>query len=126
MEKTLLISLGAVLGANARYWVGDWAVRRWGAAFPYGTLLINLVGSFVLGLFVAHISQRLMIGSRWQLVIAIGFMGSFTTFSTYTYDSINLILGGQWGAGFFNLLGSAMLGLLAALLGIAVGRLLLV
>lgn len=123
MERFLLISLGAILGANARYWVGDWAAQRWGSAFPLGTLLINLSGSFVLGLFVTLATERFMLDPRWRTFFAIGFLGAYTTFSTYTYESMNLINQGQWLAGLANLLGSALLGALAVFLGIALGRL---
>ena len=123
MERFLLISLGAILGANARYWVGDWAAQRWGSAFPLGTLLINLSGSFLLGLFVTLATERFMLDPRWRTFFAIGFLGAYTTFSTYTYESMNLINQGQWAAGLINLLGSAVLGALAVFLGIALGRL---
>jgi len=123
MERFLLISLGAILGANARYWVGDWAAQRWGSAFPLGTLLINLSGSFLLGLFVTLATERFMLDPRWRTFFAIGFLGAYTTFSTYTYESMNLINQGQWAAGLLNLLGSAVLGALAVFLGIALGRL---
>jgi CrcB protein len=123
MERFLLISIGAILGANARYWVGDWAAQRWGSAFPLGTLLINLSGSFVLGLFITLATERFMLDPRWRTFFAIGFLGAYTTFSTYTYESMNLINQGQWLAGLANLLGSALLGALAVFLGIALGRL---
>ena len=124
LEKIFLISAGAILGANARYWLGDWAARRWGSGFPYGTLLINLSGSFILGLFMTLALNRWMLDTRWRLLIAVGFLGAYTTFSTYTYESITLLLNGQWGSGLFNLLGSAVLGVLAVGLGITLGRLL--
>lgn len=118
-----LISLGAVLGANVRYWFGVWAGQRWGTTFPYATLFINLSGSFILGLFTALVMQRLMFDPRWRLFFAIGFLGSYTTFSTYTYESVTLLMAGNWAAGLLNLLGSALLGALAAILGVVLGRL---
>ena len=124
MERFFLISAGAVLGANLRYWVGDWAAQRWGTSFPYGTLLINLTGSFLLALFMTLATERYMIDPRWRTLFAVGFLGSYTTFSTYTLESMNLINQGQWGAGLLNLLGSAVLGGGTALLGIYIGRLL--
>jgi fluoride exporter len=124
MEKFLLISAGAVLGANARYWLGDWAAQKWGAAFPLGTLIINLSGSFILGLFLTLATERWMIDPRWRLFIAVGFLGAYTTFSTYTYESFNLLFHGQWGYGLINLLGSTILGVLAVALGVYVGKLL--
>lgn len=122
MEKFLIISLGAILGANARYWLSGWAAEKFGAAFPYGTLLINLTGSFVLGLFVTLITDRFLVDPNWRLLVAIGFLGSYTTFSTYTYESMNLLLNGQPWLGLLNLFGSSMLGALAAMAGILLAR----
>lgn len=124
MEKFLLISTGAILGANARYWLGDWAAQKWGVAFPFGTLLINLTGSLLLGLFMTLATERLMLDPRWRLLFAVGFLGAYTTFSTYTYESFNLLLSGQWLPGLLNLLGSSVLGVLAVGLGVYLGKLL--
>ncbi len=123
MEKMALISCGAVLGANARYWVGDWASRQWGGSFPFGTFLINITGSFLLGLFLTLFTQYLGIDPRWRSLVVVGFLGSYTTFSTYAYESVNLISSGQFHLGLFNLLGSALAGGLAMFLGIWLGGL---
>ena len=124
MDKVLWISIGAVLGANLRYWVGDWAAQRFGSGFPFGTLLINLTGSFLLGLIVSMSMENFIIDPRLRLLLTIGFLGSYTTFSTYAYESIALISQGQWGMGLFNLLGSSLLGALFAILGIWLGKIL--
>lgn len=123
MQSFLLISLGAVLGANCRYWLGGWAVQRFGAAFPYGNLIINLSGSFILGLFMVLVTDRFMVDPHLRLLVAIGFLGSYTTFSSYTYESVSLVLSGQLWLGLLNLFGSSLLGGLATLLGIWLGRL---
>ena len=123
MQTILLISLGAVLGANLRYWFGLWAGQRWGTQYPFATLFINLTGSLILGFFITVISQRFLVDPRWRVFFAVGFLGSYTTFSTYTYESIALLLAGNWSYGLFNLLGSAILGGLAVILGIILGRL---
>ncbi len=122
MAKWLLISLGAILGANARYWLSGWIAERIGVSFPFGTLVVNLSGSFILGLFLTLTTERFLIAPEWRLLIAIGFLGSYTTFSTYTYESMTLILTGQVWQGIFNLLGSSLLGALAATAGILTGR----
>lgn len=122
MEKFLLISAGAILGANARYWLGAWAAQKWGSAFPYGTLIINLSGSLILGFFMTLATERLLLDPRWRLLVAVGFLGAYTTFSTYTLESFNLISSGQWLAGLANLLGSSVLGLLAVGAGIFLGK----
>lgn len=122
MEKILIISAGAILGANARYWIGDWAARKFGVGFPYGTLIINLTGSLLIGLFLTLVTDRLMLDPRWRLFIAIGFLGSYTTFSTYTYESLTLLLQGQWLTGLVNLLGSTVMGMIAVGIGVFLGK----
>jgi CrcB protein len=122
MEKFLIISIGAMLGANARYWLGGWAAEKFGTAFPYGTLIINLTGSFILGLFITLVTDRLLVDPNWRLLVTIGFLGSYTTFSSYTFESMSLILENQWLPGLFNLFGSAFLGGLAVLLGVLLAR----
>ena len=122
MDRVLWISIGAVLGANLRYWVSDWAAQRFGSSFPYGTLLINLTGSFLLGLIISMALENFMIDPRLRLLLIIGFLGSYTTFSTFAYESVTLISQGQWGAGLFNLFGSSILGALFAVLGIWLGK----
>lgn len=123
VKTVLLISLGAVLGANLRYWFGVWVGQRLGAQFPYATLIINISGSLILGFFITVISQRFLVDPQWRIFFAIGFLGSFTTFSTYTYESVALLAAGNWLAGMTNLLGSAVLGGAAAVLGVLLGRL---
>jgi fluoride exporter len=123
MENFLIISLGAIIGANLRYWVGGWAAGQFGASFPYGNLIINLSGSFILGLFMTLVTERFMVDPRWRLFFAIGLLGSYTTFSSYTYESLTLMMNGQWLSGLFNLFGSALLGGLAVAAGIFLGRL---
>ena len=124
MDKYLWISLGAILGANARFIVGGWAADQWGSSFPFGTLIINLSGSLLLGIFFAVATDRALVDPRYRQMIAVGFIGAYTTFSTYTYESVTLMLNGSWGAGLFNLFGSAVLGALAVAVGIIIGRLL--
>jgi fluoride exporter len=122
MDKYLIIGLGAFLGANARYVLGTWAAQKWGAAFPYGTLIINVSGSLLLGVFLAATTGRLAIDPRWRLFLAIGFLGAYTTFSTYTYESLQLLLSGNWQRGLLNIAGSNLLGLLGAVAGIWLGQ----
>jgi CrcB protein len=122
METFLLISLGAILGANLRYWMGGWAAGRFGTSFPYGNLIINLTGSFILGVFITLATERLLLDPRWRIFFAVGFLGSYTTFSSYTFESISLILESQWVPGMLNLFGSAFLGGVAVFLGMLLAR----
>ena len=122
MEKVLWISIGAILGANLRYWIGDWVAQRFGSSFPLGTLLINLSGSFLLGLVVSMTLENFIIDPRLRLLLMIGFLGSYTTFSTYAYESVALLSQGQWALGLINLLGSSVLGVIFAFLGVWLGK----
>lgn len=122
METFLLISIGAMFGANLRYWVGTWAAGRLGTAFPYGNLIINITGSFILGFFMTLAVDRLLLDPRWRIIFAVGFLGSYTTFSSYTFESLSLIMDNQWLTGLFNLFGSAFLGGVAVFLGILLAR----
>ncbi|MGC8855768.1 MAG: fluoride efflux transporter CrcB [Anaerolineae bacterium] len=122
MDKFLIIAAGALLGANARYWLGGWIAQRLGTLFPYGNLVINLSGSFLLGFFITLATERFLLDPRWRLLVAIGFLGSYTTFSSYTYESVEMLLKGEIGLGILNLFGSSILGALAVLAGIWLGR----
>ncbi len=116
------ISLGAVVGANTRYVLSRWIARNYSAAFPYGTLLINVTGSLVLGFFMAWTTERVLADPRWRLLIAIGFCGSYTTFSSYAFESIAYFEQGHWLFFSANVLANNALCLAAALAGIALAR----
>lgn len=123
--RCLIVGAGGFLGAIARYLVGGWVQQRWGASFPYGTLVINVSGSFVLGLF-ATLALRFGWNDEWRLLIAIGLIGAYTTFSTFEYETLRLIAEGrQYGAALLNVFGSVVAGFGAACLGVVAARLLL-
>jgi CrcB protein len=121
--KYLVIGLGGFIGANARYIIGSWAAQKWGTSFPYGTFIINITGCFILGLF-ATLTLRYAWNDYWRLLIAIGFVGAFTTFSTFEYESLQLASEGSLAGAALNILGSVILGFLAAFLGVVIARLL--
>jgi len=122
LNRFLLIGIGAVLGANARYLIGLWAGNRLGADFPYGTLIVNVLGSFVLGFLLTLGTGRLQLSPEARLLLAVGFLGSFTTFSSYAVESMNLWRdAGAW-RGLLNVVGNNLAGLLAAIMGAAVAR----
>lgn len=122
MNRYLLIALGAALGANARYLVGIWAGNRFGAAFPVGTLLVNVTGSLLLGFVLGLATGRLPLSAESRLFFAVGFLGSYTTFSSFAVESINLWRGAGWRALALNVAGNNLLGLLCALLGAYLAR----
>jgi CrcB protein len=115
----LIIAAGAVLGANARYLVGLYVADRLGTAFPYGTLIINVSGSLVIGFFLTLVMERLAADPRWRLFFATGFLGAYTTFSTYTYEAALLLRGGELGPALLYLVGSVVAGMVGVLGGIA-------
>lgn len=122
LKDFLIISLGAIFGANFRYWLSRFAVREWGPDFPYGTLLINVIGSLIVGFFMIWTTERVLADPRWRLLVVIGFCGAFTTFSSYAFESMSLLERGQWALGCANVLGSNLLCLAAALGGMALAR----
>jgi CrcB protein len=120
----LAISLGAVVGANLRYWMSRYAVRLLGPVFPYGTLTINVLGSFVLGFVLAWTTERTIVDPRWRLLIAVGFCGGFTTFSSYAYETMAFFEQGQWVLLAANFLSNNLLACAGALAGMALARVL--
>jgi CrcB protein len=124
LRTALLIGLGGFVGANLRYWLGGWIAQKIGVLFPIETMLINISGSFLLGLFMT-LALHYTWSPEWRQVVAIGFIGSFTTYSTYEYESLRLLQEGAWVKAGLNLFGSLMLGLIAVFLGVALGRLLI-
>lgn len=124
MSRFIFISIGAVLGANARYLVGVWAAGRLGATFPYGTLLANVTGSLLLGVVATLFTDRLSLSPEVRLLLVVGFLGSYTTFSSYTVESLNLLReNGLWPA-LANVTGNNLLGLVCAFAGVKLARLL--
>lgn len=120
--KYLIIGVGGFLGANARYLVGGWVADWLGATFPYGTALINVTGSFIIGLFLTLITERFIAPPSARLFFAVGFLGAYTTFSTFTFESLTLIQSRAYLAALIYVAGSVILGLTAVTLGIIVGR----
>jgi CrcB protein len=114
----LAIGAGGFLGANCRFLVGLWAESRWGAAFPWGTLLINVAGSFILGLYLTLVSERFMSRPATRLMVTTGFLGTFTTFSTFSYEAVQLFQHGEAGTALAYICASLALGLVAATAGV--------
>jgi fluoride exporter len=119
----LIIALGAAVGANLRYALSLWAARQWGAAFPYGTLLINASGSFAIGIVMVLLTTRFTTSDSWRLLLVTGLLGGFTTFSTFSYETYMLLVSGSWLAAGLNLLASVGLGLIGVVLGAGLARL---
>lgn len=124
MREFLLIGVGAVLGANLRYWVAGYFADRLGLAFPYGTLFINITGSFLLGFILTLLANRLVADPTIRLLVGTGFLGAYTTFSTFSYDTISLLQRDDVMLAAVNAGASLFGSLLAAYLGVVLARLL--
>jgi fluoride exporter len=122
LSNYLWIALGAVVGASARYFLSLLVARNFASAFPCGTLLINLTGSLILGFFLVFSTERALLDPRWRLLVAIGFCGSYTTFSSYAFESFALMEQGQWLLSGLNIVGSNVLCLTAVVAGAALAR----
>jgi CrcB protein len=125
-NKMFLIMLGGALGSYLRYCVGRWCGDQpWGQSFPFGTLIVNVAGSFLLGLAAVVILERLAPEHQgWFLLIGTGFCGGLTTFSTFELETFKLVRDGSWWYALANVGGSFAAGFVALLLGVALGSLL--
>jgi fluoride exporter len=117
------VAVGAMLGANLRFVVGNWAADQFGAEFPYGTLLVNVSGAFVIGIALSFIGQRVGISPLWRLFFVTGFLGGYTTFSTYTWEALSLAEDSAWVSAAIYVLGSNVFGFLGVWLGSVLAKL---
>ena len=122
LSNYIWIALGAIVGASARYFLSVLIARDFASAFPYGTLLINITGSLILGFFLVFSTERALLDPKWRLLVAVGFCGSYTTFSSYAFESFALMEQGQWLLSGINIVGSNVLCLVAVLAGAALAR----
>lgn len=123
LRHPIAISLGAIAGALCRYYLTLWFTQRFGTNFPYGTFFINLSGCFAMGFFTNLALEKVgMISPEIRLMVATGFLGAYTTFSTYGLDTIALLRGGISWTAIIYWLGSAVLGIICVQLGIILAR----
>jgi len=121
VQTIIWISLGAVLGANLRYFVAE-QIARLTPSFPYGTLVVNFTGSVVVGFFLIWTTDRVVVDPRWRPLVAVGFCGSYTTFSSFAFETFALFERGQWLSAALNVGASNALCLLGIVLGAWVAR----
>jgi len=117
--KLIMLAIGAILGAFSRYFLGGWLNTT---DFPYGTLLINVSGCLVIGLFGTLASEKLSIDPNLRIAIQIGFLGSYTTFSSFGYETLRFFDEGNLRAALLNVLGNNGIGLIAVWIGMVMAR----
>lgn len=116
------ICLGATVGVSARYFISDYIAKTFAATFPYGTLVINITGSLFLGFFLIFTSERVMMNPHWRLLVAIGFCGTYTTFSSYAFETFAYMEQGRWLFMAANVIANNVLCLVSVSVGAALAR----
>lgn len=122
MQKYLLIALGGGLGSMARYWVGSTIGGRLGVRFPFGTLVVNITACLVLGFALTWLSERAEFNPAWRYLFAVGFIGAYSTFSTYEWETLSTMRSGAFVLGSLYAAGSLILGLAATWCGAALAE----
>lgn len=124
MIRYVMLGIGGALGAIARYQVATWVQARVAAGFPWGTFWVNVSGCLVMGIVTTLLTERLVVNPQWRFLIPIGFIGSYTTFSTFELELFRANTEGAWLIGGAYLVGSVLAGYIALWLGVVLARLL--
>jgi len=120
--KYLMVGIGGCLGSILRFWLGSYIVSKMGTRFPYGTFVVNITGSFLVGLVFAWLTVRTSWSPNWRYLIPIGFIGGYTTFSGFEYETLRTIQDGQIGLGLLYVAASVVVGFVAVWGGMIAGR----
>jgi fluoride exporter len=123
LQKYLLIAVGGALGSIARYWVGSSIAGRMGIKFPYGTLIVNLTACVIIGFSMTYLSRRAELSPAWRFLIPVGFIGAYSTFSTYEWETLTSLRAGAFAISALYAIGSLILGLIAVWGGSLLGEL---
>lgn len=122
MNDVFVVGLGGFLGANARFLVSGWLARNVDPALPWGTLMVNVTGSFIIGAFLVWSTERVVADPNLRLLVAVGFCGAYTTFSSYAFETLRLMEQGHWLDAAGNFLFNNLLSLVAVFAGMSVVR----
>lgn len=122
MFQLLLVMLGGAVGSGARYLTGRATLSAFGPAFPYGTLAVNLIGGFAMGLLVGSLARMAVPGENWRLLLGVGVLGGYTTFSAFSLDVVTMIQRGDLGMALFYILLSVIGSVVALFAGLSLVR----
>lgn len=122
MHRYIYIAVGGALGSIARFWVGSTIASRLGTKFPYGTFVINLTACVIIGFSLTYLSRRVEMNSAWRFLVPIGFVGAYSTFSTYEWETLSGIRSGAFLQASLYAVSSLLLGLVAVWLGIRIAE----
>ncbi len=122
MKESIVVGLGGFIGANARYFVSTFVAKNLDPALPWGTLVVNVTGSFVIGVFLVWTTERILTDPAYRLLVAVGFCGAYTTFSSYAFETVRLMEQGHFLSAMGNLLTNNLLAVLGVLAGITLAR----
>jgi CrcB protein len=122
LQKYLLIAVGGALGSIARYWLGSAIGSRMGIKFPYGTLVVNISACLLIGFTLTYMGRRADIHPAWRSFIPLGFIGAYSTFSTFEWETLSTLRSGAFALGALYAVGSLILGLVAVWCGAALGE----
>jgi CrcB protein len=122
MSKYLVVGIGGFLGSILRFWVGGYISQRMGARFPYGTFFINCTGSFLIGFVITLLAERGQWNPAWRYLIPIGFIGGYTTFSTFEYETFRSVQDGEILMASLNVCLSVVVGFVSVWLGVIAGK----
>ena len=114
MQKYLYIAVGGSLGSIARYWVGSTVANRLGTKFPYGTFVINISACLIIGFSLTYLGKRAELNPAWRYLVPVGFVGAYSTFSTYEWEALSSLRAGAFALSALYVVASILLGLIAA------------
>ena len=118
MSKYMYIAVGGALGAMARFWIGSAVANRLGTKFPYGTFVINITACVVIGFSLTFLAKRTDLNPAWRFLVPIGFIGAYSTFSSYEWETVSTLRSGDFSMAALYAFGSLFLGLVAVWCGI--------